>query len=130
MGVFPLPSIPSPQKEGDNRRLQRIILPPPWQTEGSLSRLPGHPERVSSHPHKALDYYQKSLEIATKIGNLEVQANQLNNIGALYGNLGDHKQALNYFQRAREIYVKIGAKHKVEQTDQNIARARQKLAEQ
>ncbi|MCK4334511.1 tetratricopeptide repeat protein, partial [candidate division WOR-3 bacterium] len=35
-------------------------------------------------PHKALEYYQKSLEIAKQIGNLEVQANQLGNIGNVY----------------------------------------------
>ena len=59
-----------------------------------------------------------------------MQAHDLGNIGGAYFNLGDHKQALDYSQRALEIYVKIGAKHKVEQTDQNIALAKQKLAEQ
>ncbi len=83
-------------------------------------------------PLRALDYCYKSLEIASKNGYLGSQAQALENIGAVYciSSIGNFHRALEFFNRARDIFVKIGDKGKISHCDDNIARARQKLAEQ
>jgi len=90
----------------------------------------GNVYRTLGKPHKALDYFQKALRINEKIGKLQGQAINLGNIGNVYNTLGESRKALECYEQARAIFVRIGAKHMVEQTDHNIAVARQKLAEQ
>jgi tetratricopeptide (TPR) repeat protein len=87
----------------------------------------GNVYRAIGELDAALRSYFSALEIDEKIGNSEGKANQLANIGIVYLDLGNYMKVLDYLQRARELYVKIGAKLLVEQTDRNIAVAKEAM---
>jgi len=82
---------------------------------------------VRGEPQKALEYYKKALRMNEEVGHIKGQADQLNNIGVVYAGQGRLEEALGYFERARELFVRIGAKHMIEKTDHNIARAKASL---
>lgn len=55
----------------------------------------------------SLKYYENSLDINKKIGNLFGQANTLNSIGTLYDNLEQYDKALEHYQKSLEIMTQI-----------------------
>ncbi|NJL10207.1 MAG: CHAT domain-containing protein, partial [Calothrix sp. SM1_7_51] len=59
---------------------------------------------------KALDYYQQSLAISQQIGDKAVESPTLNNIGAVYGSLGQYQKALDYYQQSLAIRKQRGDK--------------------
>ncbi len=63
---------------------------------------------VTGEPQKALEYYEKTLEINVKLGNLQGQANSYGNMGNIYFNTGEPLKALEYYEKALDINVKLG----------------------
>src|SRR3989344_3387135 len=51
----------------------------------------------------AMFYYNKSLEMSTKLGNYHLQASGLSNIGFIHWSQGDYDKALNYTLKALAI---------------------------
>ena len=56
---------------------------------------------------KAMDYYKMSLEIDEKLGNMEGAGTTLLNIGNIYENQGNYKQALEYYDKSLKIKEEI-----------------------
>jgi tetratricopeptide (TPR) repeat protein len=56
----------------------------------------------------ALDFYQDALAIRQEIGDRLGEGSTLNNIGAVYDNLGQYEVALNFYQDALAIWQEIG----------------------
>ena len=57
---------------------------------------------------KAAEYYEKSLEIARKVEDLEGEGRSLNNLGNLYNVWGQYSKAVDYYERSLEIFRKLG----------------------
>ena len=57
---------------------------------------------------KAVEFYEKSLEIYRKIGDVKGEGLTLTNLGEVYRARGEHDKALASFQKGLEIYEKIG----------------------
>jgi len=57
---------------------------------------------------KAVEYYEKSLGIARKVGDVKGEGSTLMGLGEVYRHLGEHDKALASFQKAMAIYVRIG----------------------
>ncbi|MCB0379688.1 MAG: tetratricopeptide repeat protein, partial [Flavobacteriales bacterium] len=56
---------------------------------------------------KALEYYNKSLELADRINDKEGVGVSLNNIGAIYKELKDFSNALKYFSKSLKIFEEL-----------------------
>ncbi len=68
----------------------------------------------------ALNYANKSLNIALNEGNSNWEARSLNDIGIIYKSMGEYKLATEYFLKSLEIKEKIGAKLPIATTVNNI----------
>ncbi|MFX0051563.1 MAG: tetratricopeptide repeat protein [Candidatus Hermodarchaeota archaeon] len=72
-----------------------------YHITGSLNQLKGKLET-------ALDYSQRSLAISEKIGNPDLLARSLNNIGLIHQYKGDLETALDYYSRSLALFEEIG----------------------
>ena len=52
---------------------------------------------------KAVEYYEKSLQIARKIGNVKGEGNTLNNLGIVYKDWGQYAKAVEYYEKSLQI---------------------------
>jgi len=59
---------------------------------------------------RALAYYCQALEIQEKIGDVHDLCIAYNNMGYLYGLLGDHAQAVHYYERLAQLAQDAGHK--------------------
>jgi tetratricopeptide (TPR) repeat protein/CHAT domain-containing protein len=57
---------------------------------------------------KAVEYYEKSLEICRKVGDVRGEGQTLNNLGVLYDGWGQYQKAVEYYEKALEIKRKVG----------------------
>ena len=57
---------------------------------------------------KAEDYWNKSLDISSSIGNLELEGKLLSNYGIYYYDKLNFDKALEYYNRALSIFVSLG----------------------
>jgi DNA repair protein RadC len=64
-------------------------------------------------------------EIDKEIGYKEGEANQLDNIGVIYGTKGDLDQALKYYNEALKIFEEIGMTKQIGIVKGNIERISQ-----
>ncbi len=69
---------------------------------------------------KALECNENSIEICHKINNRLLISDNLNDIGAVYGDRGDYQQAKDYFQQSLDIAQGIGAQDRIGNYQQNI----------
>ncbi len=69
---------------------------------------------------EALRYYQQALPIREEVGDRAGLATTLNNIGAVYDNLGQRQEALRYYQRALPIQEEVGNRAELARTLNNI----------
>jgi len=69
---------------------------------------------------KAVEYYQVSLDAATRGGNLSSQAKVHNNMGSIFFNQGDYYKALDSFIRALKIKEEIGSQKEIANSYLNI----------
>ena len=76
--------------------------------EGATLNNLGNVYRSWGQYAKAVEYYEKSLEIKRKIGDVKGEGLTLSNLGEVYRHRGEHDKALASFQKGVEIYVKIG----------------------
>ncbi|MCW6051189.1 tetratricopeptide repeat protein [Lyngbya sp. CCAP 1446/10] len=60
------------------------------------------------NPKEAIAFYQQSLEIYEKIGDVQGKAATLHNLAIIYANQGDVEKAIAFYQQSLEIYEKIG----------------------
>ena len=60
----------------------------------------GEIERIRENPEKAMKFFEKSLELADKLGLDEQAADNLVNIGIVMEEGGDYSEAMDYFQQA------------------------------
>ena len=58
-------------------------------------------------PSKALEYYEKSLEIARKLGDMKIEAGTLNSIGLVHKGWGHYPKAAEYYETSLEIARKV-----------------------
>ncbi len=68
----------------------------------------------------ALKYYKESLKYAKEMKYLELIANNLNNIGAVYTSLNDLKSALSCYEKSLKIFVQLDMPSKIQLTRENI----------
>ncbi len=68
---------------------------------------------------RGLSYYEKSLSLKKKLGDLQGMAMVYNNMGSLYGNMENYKKAKTYFSKSREIYTKVNSVSGLIMLDQN-----------
>jgi tetratricopeptide (TPR) repeat protein len=68
----------------------------------------------------ALDYYKKSLDICTVMGEKEKIAETYSNIGLIYLGRGDYNLALEFYQRSLEIAEHLGNQSAVASVYTNI----------
>ncbi|MFB8790234.1 MAG: CHAT domain-containing tetratricopeptide repeat protein, partial [Potamolinea sp.] len=59
---------------------------------------------------QALKYYEQALVIMKEVGNKAGEGTTLNNLGAVYNNLGQYPQALKYLEQALVIRKEVGDK--------------------
>ncbi|MEZ2301380.1 MAG: tetratricopeptide repeat protein [Microcoleus sp.] len=57
---------------------------------------------------EAIAFYQQSLELKEKIGDVQGKAATLHQLAGIYANQGDVEQAIAFYQQSLEIYEKIG----------------------
>jgi CHAT domain-containing protein/tetratricopeptide (TPR) repeat protein len=57
---------------------------------------------------KALEYYEKSMKIRRKIGDVQGQGVTLSTMGIAYGAMGQYAKALEYYEKSLEIRRKVG----------------------
>ena len=57
---------------------------------------------------KALEYYEKSLAITQKIGDVKQEGVTLNNIAGVYDSWGQYPKALEYYEKGLAIQKRIG----------------------
>ncbi|MEG3879073.1 tetratricopeptide repeat protein, partial [Microcoleus sp. herbarium7] len=57
---------------------------------------------------EAIAFYQQSLELEEKIGNVQGKAATLNNLAGIYANLGEVERAIAFYQESLELKEKIG----------------------
>ncbi len=69
---------------------------------------------------KAVEYYDKSLVIRRKIGDVAGEGQTLNNLGIIYWNWGRYQEAVQYYEKALEIRKKIGDIAGIGQTLNNL----------
>ncbi|MEV7908433.1 tetratricopeptide repeat protein, partial [Streptomyces anulatus] len=67
----------------------------------------------SSHHHTnrhevALAFYEKSLDLAHRIGDVYEEARTLDEMGAAFARTGETKQADEYWRRALDLYERLG----------------------
>ena len=58
---------------------------------------------------KAIAFYEQSLELQEKIGNLQGKAATLHQLAIIYANQGEVEQAIAFYQQSLELKEKIGA---------------------
>ena len=63
----------------------------------------GEIDRIKERPEKAMRFFQKSLELAEKLGDDFYRADNLANIGIVMEEGGDYTGAMEYFQKALEL---------------------------
>ncbi|MFX1294584.1 MAG: tetratricopeptide repeat protein [Promethearchaeota archaeon] len=63
----------------------------------------GMGNRFKTNYSKAIEFYNKSLEITKKTGNLHDKQYCNNNLGVAYSKLGENDKALEYYHKAIEI---------------------------
>jgi serine phosphatase RsbU (regulator of sigma subunit) len=78
---------------------------------------------------KALDYYTRSLEIRTKIGDKKGIAATLNNLGTVYQGQAENDKAIDYYTRSLEINEEIRDQKGEANCLGNIGRIYQELAD-
>ncbi|MEG5139355.1 MULTISPECIES: tetratricopeptide repeat protein, partial [unclassified Microcoleus] len=57
---------------------------------------------------KAIAFYQQSLELQEKIGNVQGKAATLHCLAIIYANQGDVEKAIAFYQQSLELQEKIG----------------------
>ncbi|MEG5057808.1 MULTISPECIES: tetratricopeptide repeat protein [unclassified Microcoleus] len=60
------------------------------------------------NPKEAIAFYQQSLEIYEKIGDVQGKAATLHNLAIIYANQGDVEKAIAFYQQSLELQEKIG----------------------
>ena len=68
---------------------------------------------------QGVNFYEKSLLLKKKLGDLQGMAMVYNNMGSLYGDMENFEMALSYFKKSREIYTKIHSVSGLVMVDQN-----------
>ena len=71
----------------------------------------------------AIDYYQKSLEIKEKIGDIHGMARAYNNLGLIYPVKGEWDTAIDYYQKSLEIFENFGDTRGMGRTYGNLGKA-------
>ncbi|MBU7046253.1 MAG: tetratricopeptide repeat protein [Theionarchaea archaeon] len=69
---------------------------------------------------KAIEYYEKSLEIKEKVGDIHGMAQTYGNLGLVYDSKGQWDTAIEYYEKSLEISEKIGDIHGMAQTYNNL----------
>src|SRR5205823_5626252 len=62
----------------------------------------------SDNPRDPFGRLLEVLAVARSAGLPEEEATALDNIGAIYANLGDYEEAIDYYKQANEMFRKIG----------------------
>ena len=57
---------------------------------------------------KAVEYYEKSLQIFKKIGNVKGEGQSLGNLGNVYRGWGQYPKAVEYYEKSLQIFKKVG----------------------
>ncbi len=71
------------------------------------------PKATADMYDKAIEYYQKALKIAEKLGQEDKIASYLNNIGIVYDYWGKYHKAIEYFQKSLKIAEKLEQEDKI-----------------
>jgi serine phosphatase RsbU (regulator of sigma subunit) len=75
----------------------------------------------NSHLKSALEYYQKALPIFEEMEDKEGVANELNNLGLVYEQMGEHEKALEYLKKGLSGAKEIDAREWIKLSYEGIA---------
>jgi len=78
---------------------------------------------------KAIDYGKAALKLATAISDYEGMASSMNNIGAIYEDLGSYDKALDNYQGAMKIYEELSDEWGMARIYTNIGEIHRKQAD-
>jgi tetratricopeptide (TPR) repeat protein len=70
--------------------------------------------------------YKTSLEIAEKVGLLEVTATDYSNLGSVYKQRGDDRKAKEYWAQALDLFKKIGMPNEVKEVEGWLEKIKEK----
>ncbi|MCD6554533.1 MAG: tetratricopeptide repeat protein, partial [Anaerolineae bacterium] len=76
----------------------------------------------------ALEWYEKSVVIKDKLGDLAGLATTYNNIGLIHKARGDYAAALEWMQRSLDIFERLGAKASAATVHENIEVLKQAMS--
>ncbi len=68
---------------------------------------------------QGIQYYEKSLVLKKKLGDLQGIGMVYNNMGSLYGNMEDYSKATSYFNKSHKIFTDINSESGLIMVDQN-----------
>lgn len=88
-----------------------------------LGRVAENPHEARTYLNLALDCYKDTLIIARGLGDETSQAELLQSLGNVHGNLGNYDAAIEHFVASRGLFQKFGAKDRLEQIRQSLALA-------
>ena len=63
---------------------------------------------------QALEHYLKAAELGREVGDLDLVAGITNDIGLIYGDIGDYDQALHYLRASLDLTVQSGAREEAQ----------------
>ncbi len=89
--------------------------------EGVANNFKGVVEDIHGNSQAAIEYFSKTLEIRSEIGDLNGVASAYNNIGNVHQNLGDYVPALNSYLQSLRIREELGDTARAIRVYYNIA---------
>jgi len=69
----------------------------------------------------AAKYFEEALSRSRQVGNRQLEALELMNLGVVYGALGERALALKYYRQARDFYQRLGDERRAAEQEINAA---------
>jgi tetratricopeptide (TPR) repeat protein len=70
---------------------------------------------------QAADSFGEALVRSRQVGNRQLEAVELQNLGAAYQEMGQRAEALDYYQQGRDVYQQIGDERRAAEQEVNVA---------
>jgi len=85
----------------------------PLSLEGVLANDLGTLHHDKGEWERAIEYHERSLAVAQKVGDEYAVARTLNNLGSVYQGKGEWERAIESYERSQAILKKVGDEHRM-----------------
>jgi len=75
---------------------------------------------LEAYSEKALDYYQKTLDIAIELNDPLSQAELLRSMGNVLANINQIQASIDYLKKARQLFQQLGDADNVQDVDESL----------